>query len=198
MNCPKCKHLSLLDSSLAGNLPVKQCPDCTGIWIQSAEYEAWQKQQPQKQVEPELFAQLLNNEDSIQSPLDIKAGLCPECNRILSRAKVSVKTPFYVERCPSCSGIWCDEGEWNVLEKLGMHATIEQLFTSGWQARMREQQQAEQERQAVVDKVGSEIAVQVFELASVLEKHPNGDFAAAYMMRRFEKDRLSNFSEQNP
>lgn len=188
MNCPKCKNVPLLDGTLAENLAVKHCPDCQGAWIGPAEYENWQSQHSREPMAPELSSELLHTIDVVQSPLDSKAALCPECNRIFSRAKVSTKTPFYIERCPSCNGIWCDDGEWNVLEKLGLHTSIEQLFSSGWQARMREQHQAHQERQAVVDKVGPELAAQVFQLAAVLEKHPKGDFAAAYLMRRFEKD----------
>ncbi len=186
MNCPKCKQ-PLIDSTLSTALAVKHCTNCQGSWIPAVEYQAWVSQEPQKSLSPELFSELLNNIDVVPSPFDSKAALCPECHHYLARAKVSMKNPFYVERCPSCTGVWCDEGEWNMLEKLGLSTTIEQLFSSGWQARMREQLHAYQERQAVVDKVGPELAAQLFQLASVLEKHPNGDFAAAYLMRRFDR-----------
>jgi Zn-finger nucleic acid-binding protein len=175
----------LLDSTLSENLAVKNCSDCRGSWIPPDEYEVWQARQPKIQVEPKVLLQPL--EDFVLSPLDSKAGLCPECNRYLSRAKVSLKTPFYVERCTNCGGIWCDQGEWNILEKLKLHATIQQLFSTGWQARVREQHHSEQERQAIVERVGTELANQVFEIAEILQKHPNGDFAAAYIMRRFER-----------
>jgi hypothetical protein len=70
------------------------------------------------------------------------------------------------------------------LEHLGLHTTIEQLFTNEWQSRVRERQFFDQERQATIDKLGPELAEQVFELAQELEKHPNGDFGVAYLMRR--------------
>jgi len=47
----------------------------------------------------------------------------------------------------------------------------------------------ELERQAVIDKVGVEMAQRVFDLADLLKKHPNGDFAAAYLMRRFDRNK---------
>ena len=194
MNCPKCKHSPLLDSTLSGNLAVNSCQDCQGSWIRANDYENWHQQSVSG--EAELFSQI-HHLDYVPSPLDNKAALCPDCQRILSRAKVSLKTSFYIERCSSCNGIWCDGGEWEVLEKLGWHTHIEQLFTASWQARMREYQHAEQERQAIVDKVGYEIAAQVFELAAILEKHPNGDFAAAYLMRRCEKDKTSFLNQPN-
>jgi Zn-finger nucleic acid-binding protein len=83
-----------------------------------------------------------------------------------------------------CRGIWCDYGEWDILERLGLHTTIEQLFSNEWQTRVRSQQFFEKERQATVEKLGLEVAELVFELAEILEKHPNGDFGVAYLMRR--------------
>lgn len=184
VNCPKCKSVSLLDGTLAGNLAVKHCTDCKGTWIPSAEYEAWQAQQPElTPADPESIAQILNV-DFVQSPFDTKAALCPECGRYLSRAKVRLKTPFYVERCLNCSGIWCDRGEWEVLSQLGLHTTIEQLFSSEWQIKVEKQQQSEKEREATMEKLGPELAARVFELAEQLAKHPNGDFGVAYLMRQ--------------
>lgn len=194
MNCPKCKNVSLLNSTLTANLATHDCPECRGTWIPADEYETWQASQS-KSIQPDISK--LQEVDYVQSPVDSKAALCPECQRYLSRAKVSIKSPFYVERCPNCGGIWCDHGEWNVLATIGIHTSIQQLFSSGWQSRVREQHQSEQERQAVVDKVGVDLAARVFELAALLEKHPQGDFAAAYLMRRFDKDRGSYSSDRN-
>ncbi len=125
--------------------------------------------------------------DYTQSPLDNRAALCPECGRYLSRARVSLKSSFYVERCLSCGGIWCDYGEWDILEKMGLHTAIERLFSAEWQAKVREREMAEQEQRATIDKLGSDLAEKVFELAKLLQEHPNGDFGVAYLMRRFNQ-----------
>ncbi len=183
MQCPKCKKASLLDGVLNDRLAVKYCQECKGTWIPAEEYEAWQARHPEPPVPPESLSKTLDV-DFVQSPLDTKAALCPECQRYLTRAKVNLKTPFYVERCAVCRGIWCDRGEWDVLKKLGLHSTIEQLFSNEWQTRVRETQHLERERRAIVDKLGVDLATQVFALADKLEQHPNGDFGVAYLMRR--------------
>jgi len=183
VQCPKCKTVTLLDGILDEKFAVKYCQSCKGTWIPASEYEAWQTTQPYSYVSPDLLSGTLDV-DYVQSPFDTKAALCPECRRYLARAKVNLKTPFYVERCTHCRGIWCDYGEWEILEQLGLHTTIEQLFTNEWQSRVRERQFFDQERQATIDKLGPELAEQVFELAEELEKHPNGDFGVAYLMRR--------------
>ena len=183
MQCPKCKQTMLLDGVLDGDLAVKYCQDCKGTWIPAPEYEAWQAHQVENPMRSELPAQTLNV-DFVQSPFDTKAALCPECQRYLSRAKVNLKTPFYVERCMQCRGIWCDYGEWDILQRLGLHTTIERLFSNEWQTKVRSRQFLDKEREATIEKLGSELAEQVFALADALAKHPNGDFGVAYLMRR--------------
>jgi Zn-finger nucleic acid-binding protein len=184
VQCPKDRKTELVDGVLADGLAVKCCPDCKGTWIPLEDYETWQSHQPA--VEVRALPTTLNV-DYVQSPYDTKAALCPACSYYLSRAKVSLKTPFYVERCSNCGGVWCDRGEWEILERLGLHTSIERLFTSEWQTKVKEQDYAEKERRATVEKLGDELAARVFELAELLENHPNGDFGVAYLMRRFEK-----------
>ncbi len=181
MQCPKDRKTELIDSQLADDMAVHYCQDCKGTWIPANEYEVWRSQQPRISLDrlPALDVEY------VQSPLDTKAALCPECNHYLSRAKVALKTPFYVERCSNCGGIWCDRGEWEILEQLGLHTSIERLFSSEWQTLVKEKEYSERERAATVDKLGEDLAYQVFQLAELLEKHPNGDFGVAYLMRRF-------------
>ncbi|MEQ8384869.1 MAG: zf-TFIIB domain-containing protein [Coleofasciculus sp. A1-SPW-01] len=183
MQCPKCRKVTLLDGYLEHQFAVKYCQECKGTWIPAKEYEAWQARQPSDQKMPDLPPESLNV-DFVKSPFDAKAALCPECQRYLSRAKVNLKTPFYVERCSHCRGIWCDYGEWDILERLGLHTIVEQLFTNEWQSKTREQQLWQKERQATAEKLGNELGAQVIELGELLAAHPNGDFGVAYLMRR--------------
>ncbi|MEL6604499.1 MAG: hypothetical protein AAFP20_14880 [Cyanobacteria bacterium J06614_10] len=39
----------------------------------------------------------------------------------------------------------------------------------------------------LVDKLGEESANRVFERGELIEGHPHGDFAVAYLMRKFDK-----------
>lgn len=183
LQCPKNKHVELINCTLAAQLSAKSCPECQGHWLPAADYEDWQANHPQVE---EALPNILEI-DFTQSELDSKAGLCPECHRYLSRAKVGLKNPFYIERCTDCGGIWCDRGEWELLEKLGLHASIQQLFSSEWQTKVREREYAIAEQQATIEKLGPELAARVFDLAQMLQDHPNGDFGVAYLMRRFDK-----------
>ena len=186
MQCPKDKKVDLVDRQLAKQLAAHHCLECDGAWIAGIDYAAWQQQQPSIDSLSTLIDGALEI-DCVRSPFDARAALCPECTAYLARAKVSLKTPFYVERCPNCKGIWCDRGEWDTLQKLGLHTVIDHMFSNDWQTRTREREQLAQERRATIDKLGPALAAQIFELAEVLEKHPNGDFGVAYLMRRCDK-----------
>jgi Zn-finger nucleic acid-binding protein len=188
MDCPKCKN-ALVNGVLSDMLLSKHCQECEGDWISGNNYQMWKSEKIDSQP---VKASPSGNYDvpHVASPLDSKAAACPECGRILSRGKVGIKYPFYVEHCQSCGGFWCDRGEWSILEKIQLHLQLEQIFSSAWQAQVRSEHMQELERQALINKVGAELADEVFELAKTLEQHPNGDFAAAYLMRKFDRINL--------
>lgn len=187
MDCPKCNS-ELVNGILSDMLLTKHCQQCEGEWISGRNYQIWRSERPNIPPNPDILAQNYHL-SYIPSPLDAKAASCPECRRMMARGKITLKQPFYLEHCLTCGGIWCDRGEWEVLEQLKLDTNISQIFSGAWQAQVRASHMNELERQAVIDKVGVEMAQRVFDLADLLTKHPNGDFAAAYLMRRFDRDK---------
>ncbi|MGI0487371.1 hypothetical protein ACN4EK_18165 [Pantanalinema rosaneae CENA516] len=187
MQCPKDRTVALVDRTLMEQLVVKHCSKCEGDWIPATDYRTWQAEHPQTAKDTEILDKLIELAGE-PAPSDAKAAFCPECGTYLARAKVSLKTPFYLERCLSCGGFWCDRGEWEILEQVGLHRALERLFSSGWQALAREREQIAHERQAIFDKLGTDLATQVLALAEALEQHPHGEFAVAYLMRRFDHE----------
>lgn len=184
MQCPKDKTSQLVADALDGELKAQRCPECAGVFIAADDYLTWQTQHGAGEVSlPTTPFQL----EFAHSPLDDKAALCPQCSHYLSRARVSLPDPFYIERCANCGGIWCDKGEWEALEKLGLNTAIQQLFSSRWQARVREAESAAKERQLMIDKLGPDLAEQVFQMVESLQAHPDGYFGVAYLMRRFDR-----------
>jgi Zn-finger nucleic acid-binding protein len=185
MHCPKCSKSELVNGLLSDLLFTKYCQECAGEWISGRNYQNWRSDRLGTAPNPDLIAQNYHLPYT-PSPFDTKTAQCPECQRIMARGKISLEQPFYLEHCLTCGGIWCDRGEWEILEQLNLHTNISQIFSGTWQAKARASHLNELERQAVIDKVGVKLAQQVFDLADILTKHPDGDFAAAYLMRRFE------------
>ncbi|MGB3787052.1 MAG: zf-TFIIB domain-containing protein [Phormidesmis sp.] len=188
MRCPKETEIELSPGVLADGLEVKRCASCEGNWLPKFNYQRWQAVNAGLEAVPDEVLPLQLESEFTTAPLDGRAGLCPECGAYLKRARVNLKqASFYVERCPICEGLWCDRGEWQVFEALGLHVQIPVVFSPDWQARVRVMEQVERQRLAVVEKVGPEIAQQVFDLGKQLKGHPHGDFAVAYLMRQFNR-----------
>lgn len=188
MKSPK-YDVDLEDAVLNDIIPVKYCPESQGFWISGKNYETWLDSLPSWYA-PEEILPYNQFEDFVPSPFDGKAGLCPECGTYLSRIKINIKQPFYIERCLHDGGIWFDDAEeWKILESLGLHTKIHEMFSSQWQTKVRLHQQEMINRQTVIDKLGEEIAEYIFQLADILEDNPHGDCAATYMLRRFENNR---------
>ena len=183
MHCPKCKA-DLVNGLLSDMLLTKHCRECQGEWISGRNYQTWKAEHAELPQQPNILAQNYHLPYA-PSALDAKTAICPECRCIMARGKVALKEPFYLEHCLTCGGIWCDRGEWAVLEQLQLDRNIGQIFSGVWQAQVRANHANQLERQAVIDKIGIELAQQVFDFADLLAQHPHGDFAAAYIMRKY-------------
>jgi Zn-finger nucleic acid-binding protein len=188
MRCPKDKECELESVKNSDRvMPSRSdCGKCGGQWISADDYANWQSN-AQELVEPGFLAE--NEVSYNSSDLDVKAGLCPECGSYLTRLRLhyTLKSSFYLERCAGCGGFWCDRGEWEILTKLNWHRQLPHLFSSKWQIQLREKQKVELERQMVIEKLGADLAQQLFDLTEALEGHAQGSFAANYLSRQLEK-----------
>lgn len=190
MQCPKESKIELVSGTLSYGLNTQYCPECNGAWIPPEQYINWQEGQGIL-LDQEPYAEIIPSQaklDFTPSPLDNRAALCPDCRHYMVRGRVDLQdTTFFVERCPNCKGYWCDRDEWPILEALKLDKHLEYIFSEPWQNQVRKGELAARERQATVDKLGADIANKIFELADLLESHPDGDFGVAYLMRRFER-----------
>ncbi|HEY9737841.1 MAG TPA: zf-TFIIB domain-containing protein [Trichocoleus sp.] len=179
----------LQEGQLSRGLGAQCCPSCGGAWIPPEHYADWRQQQPDAEAPLKVSVLPMSLDVPFAvSPLDNRAALCPDCKHYLVRGRINLRTSaFFVERCPNCQGIWCDQGEWDILEKLQLAAHVDHVFSGEWQAQVRALEQSEREKLATIEKLGPEVAQRIFELAELLENHPNGDFGVAYLMRRFEE-----------
>ncbi|NEQ52752.1 MAG: hypothetical protein F6K11_21880 [Leptolyngbya sp. SIO3F4] len=189
MLCPKHPQETLLPSQLVEGLQAHSCSICSGSWLIAEDYQKWQAVHADTSLTIDKLTVPINCETDYQpSRYDNRAGLCPTCGFYLVRSRINLqKVAFFIERCPGCQGIWCDQGEWEILNELGLNAYLPVLFTDEWHSHARIAEAEFRERTATAEKLGPEIAEKLFELSQLLEKHPNGDFGVAYLMRQFEK-----------
>lgn len=185
MLCPKDRETELTPCDLDGGVAALHCECCEGSWISAENYGKWQETHGVALLDASTLGLVLDPEFE-PSLEDAQAALCPECQHYLSRSRIGFGQSFFLERCKNCGGYWCDRGEWKLLTKLGLHGNLEHLFSATWQDAVRKREQQLTERRVLVEKVGEDLAAEVFEMATKLESHPSGDFAVAYLMRRFD------------
>ncbi len=188
MHCPKETAIALTPNQRTKDLPTHGCASCEGHWIPAKNYQRWQALNAGLDAIPEKVLPLSLETDFKPAPLDGRAGLCPECGTYLKRSRINLRRgSFYIERCPLCDGLWCDRGEWQIFEALGLHVQIPIVFQPEWQSQVKAMEQVERQRMAVVEKLGDDIANRVFELSDLLKNHPHGDFGVGYLMRKLNE-----------
>jgi Zn-finger nucleic acid-binding protein len=175
--CPKCKRdveLSPADGTPTG-LPhatdVMRCPDCRGLWLSH------------------VGAQILKLAgeplpDDVPGPApdaDRRAGMCPAGHGLLKRARVDVDDPFYLDRCPTCSGIWFDAGEWNRLATSHLLHSLFELWSPSFLRRQLEERIEATDREALGQKIGPELLGRIEEVAELLHDHPEAKDMLAYL-----------------
>lgn len=183
-NCPKCRTSSLrpLQSakSVSGldGLP-QRCSRCRGFWVKLPAIAALE----------ESGALSSEDEDSIRTESDQRAGLCPEGHGILARAKASWTRPFYVERCLECAGLWLDAGEWKRLSAEHLLGHLEDLWLPTWRKQMQQEHSAQQLNEMIVSRLGSDLTNRIDDVATELATHEHADLAFALFREIFENKR---------
>ncbi len=190
MQSPKDSSATLIEEVLPEGLVVLRCPSTGGFWLERSHYDHWLASHHGAIASIPDIVSRLGTIETIPALEDGRAALCPATGRFLIRARVDTRSPFYVERSPEGGNFWIDPGEWDVLTELGLAGQLDLLFSSEWQAKLRDYQQVERQKQATIDKLGADLARQVFDLAEALREHPQGDFGVAYLMQQFDRAKV--------
>ncbi len=128
MKCPFCATaLDHDDSAPRGSIPVDRCPACRGCWLDRSALEGvhdgvWENLEQIGVTASETFSDYV----------------CPHCAAMLMRVSPDEHPELQVERCPSCHGIWLDNGELGkltdvVVEYAEQHRTLHER-PEGWSA----------------------------------------------------------------
>lgn len=123
MKCPACK--SRLREKGAGGMAVDVCyGGCGGIWFDRREIE---------RVDARAAASLHTIWRDPQKEVKLtEPRLCPRCpNQALDRRWFSDQRLVEIDQCPTCGGLWLDEGEFS-----RVHQEIKgsKLTPPGWAA----------------------------------------------------------------
>ena len=181
--CPKCRTPTLEPArgSLAeADKPVGTlvCWGCRGLWVPREVIEFWQH---------DPFVEFVAGESLAPPPdEDHRTGLCPSGHGIMIRARVEAPTPFYLESCPLCRGVWFDRGEWQLLATRDFLDHLDDLWDPLWKKQQRAEARQKELDQALGRELGSELFAELEHVAGALADHPARAQALAWLVKRLQ------------
>jgi len=117
MRCAKCS--GTLQSLQVNGVTIDRCDLCKGLWFDHKE-----------------LTQILNDRGhalegsgSLRSGADSQPGRCPRCSVGLERVDSMLVSDIGYDTCPSCQGVWLDQGELGALSGAPEAAAIVSFFT---------------------------------------------------------------------
>ncbi|MEN8906105.1 MAG: zf-TFIIB domain-containing protein [Clostridiales bacterium] len=155
MNCPVCnKKLKLV--KLIDDLVSAICSNCDGKWINQSHFYRWKNNLTISKLgknnsyteskgikEVETKKKIKNFKIIGKDEFDLsRAKICPECEHILIKYRVSNYFDFHIETCGTCSGIWLDTNKWEIVYENNLHIELYNIFTDYWQKNIRDNQKS--------------------------------------------------------
>ncbi|MCU1231380.1 MAG: hypothetical protein JWO97_4264 [Acidobacteria bacterium] len=113
--------------------------------------------------------------------IDARSGMCPSGHGIMSRARIDAATPFTLERCASCFGVWFDRGEWRRVAEEHLVDELPQFWSREWQAKQRRIRSRVAHLESAKEDFGAELYEQLAQLADTLRSHPRRSEALAFL-----------------
>ncbi len=116
MQCPY-HEMEMVKEIYEAQIEIDKCPTCRGIWLDPGELESIQKTQ-EIDYSDKLKAGV--NKDAMQynrdRQLEAEPINCPSCATLMEKHEHNHNSLIVIDFCPSCKGIWLDEGELEALE----------------------------------------------------------------------------------
>jgi Zn-finger nucleic acid-binding protein len=186
MKCPTCKTVELAATELEPGLRAVNCGGCAGTFIPFDRYLGWQEA-----TGSELWAGFSDALRAIRGSAGASVAaenaapcLCPACGRFMSRYRVSVDLPFYLDRCGGCASFWLSKGEWDILKLRAVHNRIHMVPSDTWQQHIRQADGRRQQEQRYKMVLGDDAYSTAREFKQWMSKHPKHQVVFAYLEDR--------------
>lgn len=110
MKCPVCSNE--LTEVKSNTTLVDICSNCKGIWFDSGEIADFIRILTESdEVSPRLPQLFKPHMVQDANSINEKGKLCPRCNDKLHRFNYAYDSNVFLDKCPSCQGIWADGRE---------------------------------------------------------------------------------------
>ena len=179
MNCPVCK--GALTPIADAHPRMLECRFCVGHFLRSNDYWEWRNALEDGEDLP--LEELRPLEVPPSAPESQLAKLCPECGRIMTRVRLELELPLFLDRCGGCGATWFDPLKWEVLKSRGLHVEIHQVNTLSWQAKLRRSEIARANERMLRGRIGDADYDEMLRVKGWLETHPARDLILSFLSR---------------
>ncbi|WNO09141.1 hypothetical protein [Teredinibacter sp. KSP-S5-2] len=177
MDCPQCKGYQLEPSELEVGLIACRCAKCEGALLPLMNYRYWNDNNLNVESEPSTTTMV---EDNTQ------AKLCPKCQRMMTKFKISAESGNKIELCTGCDEAWLDKGEWQLLKSLDVQNKLPSIFTDAWQRNIRLKQQEKSLNSHYEEKLGTEAFEKICNFKEWMEKQPDRGEIIQYLITKVQ------------
>ena len=112
----------------------------------------------------------------------IPPSRCSRCRGVLVRARVDGEHSFHLDRCPICSGIWFDAGEWAAIAASEWLTHLDDLWDPVWRKRVRERRAEKRHLETLEHALGEEAFGKVVDAVRVLRSHPMRSLGLSFLI----------------
>ena len=91
---------------------------------------------------------------------------------------------FRLDHCGNCNGVWCDGGEWEIIRASNLHDNLHQIFGSGWQRKVRDEEQRARMEAIYRERFGAEDYEELRRIRRWIDEHPQRSALIAYLNNR--------------
>lgn len=136
--CPR-GHGELRGVALGG-AEIGECPECQGLWVEEATFQAVVSERGREAVIPQGGAAAARpaTRPATRAPEVVRYIPCPDCGKIMNRVNFARSSGVILDACRG-HGLWCDADE--------MRRVVEFVRAGGMDvARRRETEQLAEER----------------------------------------------------
>jgi len=110
MNCPSCSNKLWRARAKSGLVDI--CPRCKGIWFDSGELVDFVRQLTKSEdIHPETPRLFEPRKVRTLDTVKEEDKICPHCKSVMHRFNYCYDSNVFLDKCPSCHGIWTDRGE---------------------------------------------------------------------------------------
>lgn len=177
MQCPSCKTTALHPTMIEESLPAMACSTCNGSLVSLLYYRHWAETQ-RPAVEAPATVDIAESNDTTM------AMMCPKCQRIMTKYRLTNNVANRLDVCGRCDEVWLDAGEWELLESLQLNLKVAAVFTDKWQRRIRRESSEDARRRTMIRLMGEADTRRVEEFREWLSRHEHRSQIMAYLFRR--------------